>query len=149
MYSIATVILSEATGRILRIEGILMEEKDLKILICDDSLLARRSLKENLASLNITSILEVTDGQSAVDTYKSEHPDIVFLDIVMPVKDGIQTVKEIMEFDEKACIIMVSSVGTQANLKEALKAGAQDFIQKPATFDQLKSVITTVIKSSL
>lgn len=126
-----------------------MEEKDLTILICDDSLLARKSLKENLASLNITSILEVSDGQSAVDVFKEKRPDIVFLDIVMPVKDGIQAVREMIEYDPAACIVMVSSVGTQANLREALKAGARDFIQKPAEFEQLKSVITTIVKSKV
>ena len=127
----------------------LMEEKDLTILICDDSLLARRSLKENLASLNITSILEVSDGQSAVDVFKETHPDIVFLDIVMPVKDGIQAVREMIEYDPAASIVMVSSVGTQANLREALKAGAKDFIQKPAEFEQLKNVITTIVKNKV
>jgi len=128
---------------------VLMEEKDLTILICDDSLLARRSLKENLASLNITSILEVSDGQSAVDVFKEKHPDIVFLDIVMPVKDGIQAVREMIEHDPAASIVMVSSVGTQANLREALKAGAIDFIQKPAEFEQLKNVITTIVKNKV
>ncbi len=125
-----------------------MSENDLKILICDDSLLARRNLKESLKSLNITNILEVTDGQSAIDTYKNEHPDITFLDIVMPVKDGITVVKEIKSYDENAYLIMVSSVGTQAHLKEAIKSGARDFIQKPATMEQLKAVVTAAVKKS-
>ena len=125
-----------------------MTENDLKILICDDSLLARRNLKESLKSLNITNIIEVTDGQTAIDTYKTEHPDITFLDIVMPVKDGITAVKEIKAYDENAYLIMVSSVGTQAHLKEALRSGAKDFIQKPASIEQLKSVVTAAVKKS-
>lgn len=125
-----------------------MEEKDLKILICDDSLLARRNLKETLKNLNCTNIVEVSDGQSAIDTYKSEKPNITFLDIVMPVKDGITALKEICEYDSSAYVIMVSSVGTQAHLKEAIKSGAQDFMQKPATADQLKHVITQAIKKA-
>ena len=67
----------------------------------------------------------------------------------MPVKDGIQAVREMIEYDPAACIVMVSSVGTQANLREALKAGARDFIQKPAEFEQLKNVITTIVKSKV
>ena len=122
-----------------------MAENDLKILICDDSLLARRSLRENLKSLNCTNVFEVSDGQAAIDMYKQEHPDITFLDIVMPVKDGITAVKEICAYDKDAYLIMVSSVGTQAHLKEALKSGANDFIQKPATIEQLKAVITNAV----
>ena len=125
-----------------------MSDTDLKILICDDSLLARRALKENLRQLNCTNVIEVSDGQSAIDMYKQEHPDITFLDIVMPVKDGITAVKEISAYDKNACLIMVSSVGTQAHLKDALKSGARDFIQKPATLEQLKAVITSVITKS-
>lgn len=125
-----------------------MSANDLKILICDDSLLARKNLKEALKSLNCTNIIEVSDGQLAIDTYKSEHPDITFLDIVMPKKDGITAVKEICAFDPKAYIIMVSSVGTQAHLKEAIRSGAQDFMQKPASIDQLKQVITQAIARS-
>lgn len=123
-----------------------MVTNDLKILICDDSLLARKNLKEALKALNCDNIIEVTDGQSAIDTYKAEKPNIAFLDIVMPVKDGITAVKEIREYDNNAYIIMVSSVGTQAHLKEAIKAGAQDFLQKPATTEQLKQVVTNAIK---
>lgn len=128
-------------------EYIIMD-KDFTILICDDSLLARRNLKVLLESLNFNNIIEVADGQSAIDTYKAEIPDITFLDIVMPVKDGITAVKEIREIDPNAFIVMVSSVGTQAHLKEAIKAGAMDFINKPATVEQLKKVITMASKKN-
>lgn len=118
-----------------------MNKEDLKILICDDSILARKSLKEILNNLNYYDIVEVADGQTVIDTYKVLNPDIVFLDIVMPVKDGITAVKEIREFDKDACIIMVSSVGTQTHLKEAIKSGARDFLQKPVDIEQLKQII--------
>lgn len=123
-----------------------MAKNDMKIMICDDSILARRNLKESLKSLGCNNIIEVNDGQAAVDTYKSERPAITFLDIVMPVKDGITAVKEICEFDAEAYVVMVSSVGTQSHLKEAIKSGAQDFMQKPATLDQLKHIITNAVK---
>jgi len=63
------------------------------------------------------------------------------MDIVMPKKDGIGAVKDIIAFDEKAKIVMASSVGTQALLKDALKAGAMDFLQKPISNDSLLDVI--------
>lgn len=123
-----------------------MTLETIKILICDDSILARKKLKDFLTSLGCTQLIDAADGQMAVDTYKSEKPDVVFLDIVMPVKDGISAVKEIIEFDPDAYIVMTSSVGTQENLKEALKAGARDFIQKPLDNTQISHVIKSRVE---
>lgn len=114
---------------------------DAKILICDDSILARKSLRETLLQLGFKDIAEVSNGQAAVDTYSVLKPAIVFLDIVMPVKDGITATKEIIEYDPNACIVIVSSVGTQTHLKEAIKAGARDFIQKPVELEQLEHIL--------
>ena len=66
-----------------------------------------------------------------IEIYKEHKPDLVFLDIVMPKKDGNIAIEEIMSYDKDAIIIIVSSVGTQSQLKSALEAGATDFIQKP------------------
>ncbi|MCR5237605.1 MAG: response regulator [Lachnospiraceae bacterium] len=123
-----------------------MKAKDLKILICDDSVLARKNLATNLKKCSIENILQVSDGQSAVDTYKAEHPDIIFLDVVMPVKDGITALKEIIDFDSKAVAVMVSSVGTQMHIREAVKTGARDFLQKPATLEQITSIVERVLR---
>lgn len=126
-----------------------MTLETMKILICDDSILARKKLRDFLVSIGCTQFSEADNGQTAVDKYKAEHPDIIFLDIVMPIKDGITAVKEIIAFDSKAYIIMTSSVGTQENLKEALKAGAKDFIQKPLDNNQVLHVLETKIKGGL
>ncbi|MBE5887520.1 MAG: response regulator [Lachnospiraceae bacterium] len=108
-----------------------MNINDCKILICDDSILARKQIKDIIVTLGTPTILEASDGQSAIDLYKAEKPNLVFLDIVMPKKDGNIAIEEIMAFDKDAIIIIVSSVGTQSQLKCALEAGATDFIQKP------------------
>ncbi len=119
-----------------------MKLDEAKILIGDDSILARRQLKDTISSFGKATFIEAGNGQEVIDLFKSEKPDLVFLDIVMPVKDGITAVSEIMQADPSACIIMVSSVGTQSQLKMAIEAGAKDFIQKPLDSEQLKSVIT-------
>ena len=118
-----------------------MSKENPKFLICDDSVLARRKLVDTLNSLGYENVITVANGQEAVDTYKSDTPDIVILDIVMPVKDGITATKEIIEFDSKALIIISSSVGTQSHLKEVIKAGARDFIQKPLDPKLLDEII--------
>ncbi len=123
-----------------------MKAKDLKILVCDDSVLARENLSTNLKKCGIENIIQVSDGQAAVDTYKAEHPDIIFLDVVMPVKDGITSLKEVMAFDSEAVAVMVSSVGTQMHIREAVKSGARDFLQKPATLEQITSIVERVLR---
>ena len=104
---------------------------NFKVLICDDSILARKQLKDIVSSLGNATFIEATDGQDAIDKYKENNPDVVFLDIVMAKKDGNLAIEEIIEYDPNATIIIASSVGTQSQLQCALKAGAKDFIQKP------------------
>ena len=114
----------------------------LTVLVSDDSILARKQLKDVIIghSPDVTFV-EAANGQEAIDRYKEAKPDITFLDIVMPVKDGIEATKEIVEFDAKADIIIVSSVGTKTQLKAAIDAGARDFIQKPMNPAQVVNVL--------
>lgn len=84
---------------------------------------------------------DAVNGEQAVEQFKKYHPDMVFLDIVMPLKDGIAATKEIIAADPDATIIIVSSVGTQMQLKKAIEAGAKDFIQKPISQPQVDRLI--------
>ena len=92
--------------------------------------LVRKQLKDIVSHMVLRVFLEASNGQDAIDLYKKESPELVFLDIVMPVKDGISAITEIKAYDKDADIIVVSSVGTQTQLKAAIEAGANDFIQK-------------------
>lgn len=115
--------------------------EDTKILITDDSILARKQLKDMISTVGTPFFYEARDGQDAINQYKRNKPDLVFLDIVMPNKDGNSAIQEIMDFDPDATIIIVSSAGTQSQLKKAIEAGAREFIQKPLNQQQ---VIDTV-----
>lgn len=118
-----------------------MDLKDCKILICDDSILTRKQLKDVFHSIGCFNCVEASNGKMAVDMYKEHQPDIVFLDIIMPELDGIEAVKQIISYNPDACIIMVSSVGTQAHIKNAIEEGAKDFVQKPFTVHQIISIL--------
>ena len=122
-----------------------MDFNGVKVLICDDSVFARRKLKDYLNSIGFQDVLEATDGEAAVEQYKENRPDIVFMDIVMPKKDGVEAVGDIIKINPDAKIIMTSSVGTQDYLKDSIKAGACDFVQKPLENDK----ITNAIKKAL
>ncbi len=119
-----------------------MKLEDAKILIGDDSILARKQLKDVLTTFGGKTFFEAANGQEAIEKFTAEKPDIIFLDIVMPQKDGISAVSEICKIDPNAYIIIVSSVGTQSQLKSAIEAGAKDFIQKPLNTEQIKSILS-------
>jgi two-component system chemotaxis response regulator CheY len=119
---------------------------NLTILVGDDSILARKQLKDIITKYTDDPVfIDASNGQEAIDKYKETHPDLVFLDIVMPIKDGIAAVNEIISADPAAKIVIVSSVGTQEQLKRAIEAGAKDFIQKPIRQDQVENVLNTQI----
>ena len=112
-----------------------------KILIGDDSILARKQLKDILTGFGGSNYVEAANGQEVIDKYKQEPADIIFLDIVMPVKDGVTATKEIIDSDPSATIIIVSSIGTKEQLKNAIEAGAKDFIQKPFSAVNIQRVL--------
>lgn len=125
-----------------------MEQNLFKALICDDSILIRKKLKDLLVSSGYSDISEATNGQEAIDKYKLNKPNVVFMDIVMPIKTGIDAVKEILAFDKNANIVMASSSGTKTNLREALEAGAFEFIQKPFEADKILDILEKLNKEA-
>ena len=112
------------------------------VLICDDSILARKQLGDVIRKFDSEiEIVQATNGEEAVEKYKEVHPALTFLDIVMPKMDGITAVKNIVEYDEDADIVIVSSVGTQTQLKAAIDAGARDLVQKPFSESQVDKIV--------
>ncbi len=123
-----------------------MSVESLKVLICDDSMLVRKKLATSLKAMGVAEVLEATDGEQAVEMYKSNTPDLTLMDIVMPKLNGVDALKAILAENSKAKVVMASSVGTQENLKDAINAGAFDFLQKPISEDQLRHLITKIGK---
>lgn len=123
-----------------------MNVKEMKVLICDDSILSRKKLKDCVLALGCSAVYEASNGEEAIEIYKKYVPDLVFMDIVMPKKDGIEAVEELITYNPNAKIVMASSVGTQSYLKDAIKAGAYDFLQKPLEAEQVKRIVLNVAK---
>ena len=101
-----------------------------KVLVVDDASFMRMRMTKLLTE-NRYEVEEAENGAEAVAKYQDSKPDLVLMDITMPVMDGIEAVKKIKEADADANIIMCSAIGQQAMLIEALKAGAKEFIVKP------------------
>lgn len=119
--------------------------KIIKILICDDSITIRKKLQGAINLEKEIEFFEAKNGLEALEQYKEVRPDVVFMDIIMPEKDGIEALTDIMAYDNKAVVIMLSSVGTKKNLKTALENGASDFIQKPWDIKNLNTVLSKYI----
>lgn len=124
-------------------------ENQLKVLICDDSALIRKKLKNILEVCKCKNIGEAQNGIEAVEMAKSFKPDLIFMDIVMPGKDGIEALEEIKKVQPEIKVIMASSAGTQSHLKKALDFGADDFIQKPITLEAVASIIEKAIMEEM
>lgn len=124
----------------------LKEKIMAKILIADDALFMRKLLADILVNHGHEIIGEASTAKEAIALYEELKPDLLTLDIIMPEDDDITTtiaIKEIIETDKNANIIIVSAIGQQQIIDETLQAGARDFIIKPF---QKEKVINTVNK---
>ena len=108
-----------------------------KVLIVDDAAFMRMMLRDILAKNGFEVVGEAENGKVAVQMYGDLKPDVVTMDITMPEMDGIAAVKEIKAADPAAKIVMVSAMGQQAMVIEAIRSGAADFIVKPFQPDRV------------
>ena len=115
-----------------------------RVMIVDDALFMRNMLRGILEEDGFEVVAEAADGAEAVLTYRDIRPDIVTLDIIMPVKNGIEALREIMAIDPGARVIICSAVGQESLVQKAQGVGARDFILKPFNPDQVKGVIRKV-----
>ena len=123
-----------------------MEMKEMKVLLCDDSNFVRARLRQFLQAHGVEFIIETANGEDAVRQYTESRPDLVLMDIFMPEFNGVNALKEILDFDRNAKVVMLSSVGTQENLKDAIDYGAYDFLQKPVDEKRLIKLLKKVKK---
>lgn len=113
-----------------------------KVLIVDDASFMRASLKLMLERNGFQVAGEAENGAVAVKKYEEIRPDIVTMDITMPIMDGIQAIKEIKKFDPNAKIIVVSAMGQESYVRDAVLAGAKGFIVKPYKEDHILKTLS-------
>ena len=120
-------------------------ERDMaEVLIADDSEFMRNLLREILEEEH-DIVGEVENGVEAVEVFKETEPDLVMMDIVMPIRDGIEATNEIKTRYPDSNVIMCTSVGQEEKMKEAVKAGADGYItkpfQKPSVIEAIRDVV--------
>ena len=116
-----------------------------KLLIVDDAAFMRLSIRNMLLKYDLEIVGEAVNGAIGVEMYKELHPDVVTVDITMPEMSGIEALKAIKAFDPQAKVIMVSAMGQEGIVKEAIISGAKTFIVKPFKEEFLYQTISKVL----
>lgn len=115
-----------------------------KILVVDDAEFMRNSLKLILEGEDY-EVIEAEDGYLAVKLYEQLKPDVVTMDINMPGKSGIDAIREIMDIDPSAKIVVITAMGTEHMIRDAIQYGASNFIIKPFEDKQIIEVVKKLV----
>lgn len=111
------------------------------VLVVDDVTFVRKTLSEILTEAGYQVVGEAENGQEAVDQYNRLKPDLVTMDVVMPNMGGIDATRKIMKLNREARVVLISAMGQENLVMEAINAGARDYILKPfSASDVLKTV---------
>ncbi|KAB1196565.1 MULTISPECIES: chemotaxis protein CheY [Haloferax] len=117
-----------------------------KVLVVDDSAFMRNLLKQLLEGEHEV-VGEAENGVEAVELYRELDPDVVTMDVVMPIRNGIEATSEIKTEDPGASVIMCTSVGQEEKMREAVEAGADGYITKPFQKPNVLQAIADVIQA--
>ncbi len=115
------------------------------VLVVDDAAFMRLAVKTMLEKNGFKVVGEAENGLVSIKKYKELRPDVVTMDITMPEMSGIEALKSIKAFDPKSKVIMISAMGQEALIKEAVMSGANSFIVKPFKEDHVVSAINKVL----
>jgi DNA-binding NarL/FixJ family response regulator len=118
------------------------------ILIVDDSILMRRNLRILLQQAGHTVVAEASDGMQGFTEYEKHLPDLVTMDITMPLMNGIDSVKRIIAKYPQANIVMISALDQKNMVFEAIQSGAKHYILKPITIEKILSTINSILQIS-
>ncbi len=113
----------------------------ITVLVVDDSKTSRKMLTDVLTRMGLEVIGEAVNGEDGFLKYKELRPDIVTMDITMPVMNGLESLLLIKHEDENAKVVMITAAGQKNNLMQAVKAGAEEFLTKPLEEDEIRRVI--------
>jgi len=115
-----------------------------KILIVDDAEFLRVRISKILNGEGY-EVIEADNGSRALDVYKEKHPDLVLMDVTMPEMDGLTALKAIRETDPQARVIMLTALGQESVVLDAIKSGAKDFIVKPFEQERVMGAIKKIL----
>lgn len=110
-------------------------------IVADDVMETRELLRHTLEKCGCNVLCTAEDGDDALEKIHRHHPDIVFVDIDMPKKNGLQVLRALKDANIEAFVVMVSGHSTLENVQAALGQGAQGFIVKPFTMQRVQQIL--------
>ena len=123
---------------------IVEETKKLKTLVLEDEPETNELMCTTLRNF-FSEVHSAVDAQSAMDLFQQHSPDIIFIDIILPGKSGLDVAKEIREINPKQIIVIVSASNDMGNISEAVKIGVNNFIRKPIDTDKMIDVLKDIV----
>lgn len=115
-----------------------------KILVVDDAEFLRVRISKMLVGDGY-EVIEAENGLLALNAYKAQKPDVVLMDITMPEMDGLTALREILAVDSGAKVVMLTALGQESVVLEAIKSGAKDFIVKPFERDRVVGALQKLL----
>ncbi|NDG85354.1 MAG: response regulator [Proteobacteria bacterium] len=121
-----------------------MQSSSKTVLIVDDVSYVRKTLKQILTARGLKVVGEAENGEEAIRLYQETKPDLVTMDLAMPVLNGVDATREIIKLDPEARIIVLSAMMQENLVADAIMAGAKDYIIKPFQTDEVMKVMNQV-----
>ena len=116
-----------------------------KVLLTDDEAHIRKFLGLVLKRLGNPVIIEAANGQEAVALYQQQQPDLVLMDVNMPVMDGMQALTRIKKNDPEALVVMLTSLTNRQTVEQCASLGAIDYLRKDLPRDEMIAQLTQII----
>lgn len=120
--------------------------KSLNVLVVDDSQLTVKKIAQMLKDMGHNMVAHARTGEEAIRQFARHKPDMVTMDITMPDMDGIEATKKILQENQDALILMVTSHGQEGMVLDAIEAGAKGYLLKPLRLEKLKDSIDEIYR---
>lgn len=116
-----------------------------RVLVVDDAPFMRLAIRDILEAVGHEVVAEAADGDEGLELYERYRPDVVTLDLNMPRRAGIETLRELRTRHPEAVVVVCSSVRAEPTIREALRLGARDYVLKPVSVGKLREVVAKAL----